>query len=223
MTPFYSQFNGTIIEDFTIGSDDCDVDAIPADKYCNGPLRPGRLYKFKIRAFTTGEKFTDTVFSYTIATDPDNTALIFGITFPAILLVVIGIIYFVLRHKRMGPFSKPFRKDGLNSNGLRTDHETLSIAESEIMTSRPIKLKDFGDHYRIMSADSDFRFAEEFELLKHVGRDKPCAAADLPVNRPKNRFTNILPYDHSRVKLHTDDEEGSDYVSTISSRISHSV
>ncbi len=79
--------------------------------------------------------------------------------------------------------------------------------------SRPVKLKDFADHYRFLSADSDFRFSEEFELLKHVGRDKPCNAADLPVNRPKNRFTNILPYDHSRIKLMpSDDEEGSDYI-----------
>lgn len=74
-------------------------------------------------------------------------------------------------------------------------------------------MKDFAEHYRYLSADSDFRFSEEFELLKHVGRDKPCNAADLPVNRPKNRFTNILPYDHSRVKLlPSDDEEGSDYI-----------
>lgn len=64
-----------------------------------------------------------------------------------------------------------------------------------------------------MSADSDFRFSEEFEELKHVGRDQPCTAADLPCNRPKNRFTNILPYDHSRFKLQpVDDEEGSDYI-----------
>lgn len=63
-----------------------------------------------------------------------------------------------------------------------------------------------------MSADSDFRFSEEYEALKNVGRSLPCLAADLPVNRPKNRFTNILPYDHSRVKLQpSDDEEGSDY------------
>lgn len=64
-----------------------------------------------------------------------------------------------------------------------------------------------------MSADSDFRFSEEFEELKHVGREQPCMAADLPCNRPKNRFTNILPYDHSRFKLQpVDDEEGSDYI-----------
>ena len=64
-----------------------------------------------------------------------------------------------------------------------------------------------------MSADSDFRFSEEYEEFKHVGRDQLCAAADLPVNRPKNRFTNILPYDHSRVKLSgADDEDGSDFI-----------
>lgn len=64
-----------------------------------------------------------------------------------------------------------------------------------------------------MSADSDFRFSEEFEELKRVGRDQICAAADLSVNRPKNRFTNILPYDHSRFKLQSsDDEDGSDYI-----------
>lgn len=57
------------------------------------------------------------------------------------------------------------------------------------------------------------RFSEEFEELKHVGRDQPCTFADLPCNRPKNRFTNILPYDHSRYKLQpVDDDEGSDYI-----------
>lgn len=91
--------------------------------------------------------------------------------------------------------------------------DNMSLPDSVIETNRPILIKNFAEHYRLMSADSDFRFSEEFEELKHVGRDQPCTFADLPCNRPKNRFTNILPYDHSRFKLQpVDDEEGSDYI-----------
>lgn len=83
----------------------------------------------------------------------------------------------------------------------------------EIPISRPIRLDNFANHYRVMSADSDLRFSEEFDELKHVVPNQPCTFADLPCNRPKNRFTNILPFDHSRFKLQpVDDEEGSDYI-----------
>ncbi|KAL7072525.1 hypothetical protein ACQ4LE_008066 [Meloidogyne hapla] len=79
--------------------------------------------------------------------------------------------------------------------------------------SRPVQISDFIEHVRLMSADSDFRFSEEYEQLRSVGLGQTCIAADLSPNRPKNRFTNILPYDHSRVKLkQTDDDDGSDYV-----------
>ncbi len=81
--------------------------------------------------------------------------------------------------------------------------------------SNPVTLSAFPDHVHDMSADSDFKFSEEFEDLKHVGREQSTNASELPVNRNKNRFTNILPYDHSRVKLlPTDDEEGTDYINS---------
>ncbi len=76
-----------------------------------------------------------------------------------------------------------------------------------------MRKRDFGEHVRLMSADSDFRFSEEYEDLKQVGKNLPVTASDLPCNRNKNRFTNILPFDHSRVKLVSiDDEEGTDFV-----------
>ncbi|XP_048512259.1 tyrosine-protein phosphatase 10D isoform X3 [Athalia rosae] len=104
------------------------------------------------------------------------------------------------------------RSQGRKTTETRATDD-LSLPGSVIEISRPIRVESFADHYRMMSADSDFRFSEEFEELKHVGRDQPCTAADLPCNRPKNRFTNILPYDHSRFKLQpVDDEEGSDYI-----------
>jgi len=203
----YNPFNGSGSEDFTdfiIGKDDC----AERHGWCNGPLKPGTYYYFKIRAFTETSKYSETNWSQGISTDPDNTAILVGITVPLVPLVLILIAFFVLRKLHCTAFRKATSSQ---NRGPPADLE--SLPDSVIETSRPVKLKDFAEHYRIMSADSDFRFSEEYEEFKHVGRDQACTAADLPVNRPKNRFTNILPYDHSRVKLQpTDDEEGSDFI-----------
>ncbi|OUC40052.1 Protein-tyrosine phosphatase [Trichinella nativa] len=85
---------------------------------------------------------------------------------------------------------------------------------SSLDDTRPVDQVDFASHVRAMGADSDFLFSEEFEELKSVGRNQSMSAADLPSNRYKNRFTNILPYDHNRVKLIAvdDDDPGSDYI-----------
>ncbi|RCN33713.1 Protein-tyrosine phosphatase [Ancylostoma caninum] len=65
----------------------------------------------------------------------------------------------------------------------------------------------------MMAADSDFRFSEEYEILRNVGCGQSYNAAELPANKAKNRFANILPYDHSRVRLaQVSDQEGADYV-----------
>jgi hypothetical protein len=121
-------------------------------------------------------------------------------------LILFGILFLVIIYIRRR------RSAGRKATDTRTN-DNMSLPDSVIETSRPVRIENFANHYRLMSADSDFRFSEEFEELKHVGRDQPCTFADLPCNRPKNRFTNILPYDHSRFKLQpVDDEEGSDYV-----------
>lgn len=41
-----------------------------------------------------------------------------------------------------------------------------------------------------------------FQELKSVGLDLSHDAADLPVNRPKNRYTNILPCESLTAKHH---------------------
>ncbi|KAM4523845.1 receptor-type tyrosine-protein phosphatase O isoform 2-T2 [Fundulus diaphanus] len=77
----------------------------------------------------------------------------------------------------------------------------------------PVQLDDFEAYFKDMSKDSAYKFSLQFEELKSIGLDVSHDAADLPVNRPKNRYTNILPYDCSRVKLismHND--EGADYI-----------
>ena len=84
------------------------------------------------------------------------------------------------------------------SFGIKAKPSLKVLIKDDIQQSKPIKLKDFSERYRIMSADSGFQFSKEYEELKRVGREKPCAAADMLVNQSKNRYSDILPYDHSR-------------------------
>ncbi|ETE65402.1 Receptor-type tyrosine-protein phosphatase O, partial [Ophiophagus hannah] len=77
----------------------------------------------------------------------------------------------------------------------------------------PVQLDDFDSYVKDMAKDSDYKFSLQFEELKLIGLETPHFAADLPMNRSKNRYTNILPYDFSRVQLVSmNEEEGSDYI-----------
>lgn len=213
----FNPFSNSIVEEFVIGSADCFDSRSNERYYCNGPLKPGTNYRVKIRAFTANDKFTDTTYSQIITTDADNTAVLVGILLPLTLLTLLSFGIIFMKQRQLGPFTRPLKGNGRQLTGSAINPtfngDEISINIRDFNTSRPVDLKNFAVHFHDMSADSDFRFSEEFELLKNIGLDKTVKVADLPVNRPKNRFTNIVPYDHSRVKLlPTDDEEGSDYI-----------
>ncbi|KAK3875168.1 hypothetical protein Pcinc_019949, partial [Petrolisthes cinctipes] len=204
VTEPYYPFNFSSVEDFIVGNDKNCVRRIG---YCNGDLKPGTTYRVKIRAYTARDKFADTYFSHPITTEFKSGNVGLAVAIPVLLLLLVVVVVVIMRRRRVCLFPKKAM------DASRKDSDMHSLPDSLIETSRPVKLKDFAGHYRFMAADSEYHFSEEYEALKHVGHDLQRGAADLPVNRPKNRFTNILPYDHSRVKLQpTDDEEGSDYI-----------
>jgi protein tyrosine phosphatase len=58
----------------------------------------------------------------------------------------------------------------------------------------------YEEEYLILDQRSDNNFFGDFqEALKHV-------------NRAKNRYSNVLPLDRTRVVLNSTDEPGSDYI-----------
>ncbi|KAJ3608007.1 hypothetical protein NHX12_025058 [Muraenolepis orangiensis] len=78
---------------------------------------------------------------------------------------------------------------------------------------QPIPAGMFEDHVRQMSRDDNRGFSEEYESFIPVGVEQTRKAAIIPDNKAKNRFTNVLPYDWSRVKLSPlIQEDNSDYI-----------
>lgn len=67
--------------------------------------------------------------------------------------------------------------------------------------SRAQILQEFNVQCQALAANDNRGFKQEFEELSDVGKDLPTRAGDSEVNREKNRYPYILPYDHCRVRL----------------------
>jgi protein tyrosine phosphatase len=79
-------------------------------------------------------------------------------------------------------------------------------------TMEPIPIDKFKDHVERMHSNDDYLFSEEYNSIEphHAPTSIAC---HLSCNISKNRYANIVAYDHSRVKLSEDpNKEGSDYI-----------
>ncbi|RVE59552.1 hypothetical protein OJAV_G00190000 [Oryzias javanicus] len=86
-----------------------------------------------------------------------------------------------------------FRRKNLFTDGFKQP----STKEKDISSA------NFPDHFHQLSLDENRGFGQEYEDLAAVGTEQARRAALLPDNKPKNRFTNVLPYDWCRVKLNS--------------------
>ncbi|XP_018083722.1 receptor-type tyrosine-protein phosphatase H isoform X2 [Xenopus laevis] len=187
-------------DQFKILADGADKETVPKQD-CRKDvtiqnLQPARKYKIAVVTVANNKQA-----SLIISCDTDNVGVIVGSIFGVLLfMLLVGLLaYFVLR-KRRG-LKNPFGKDSSNLEKIKTKR-VPSVIKTE-----------FSDYYQRQQADSDFGFAEEYQQLSTVGTDQSKRAAELPENRNKNRFTNVLPYDHSRVKLNQiDGNDTTDYI-----------
>uniref|UniRef100_A0A8C9VCQ8 protein-tyrosine-phosphatase n=1 Tax=Scleropages formosus TaxID=113540 RepID=A0A8C9VCQ8_SCLFO len=199
-------------------------------------LRPATAYNCSVTSYSYSTPSEPTYVGVSTPAREMNpsVAAISALAVLSVLLVsLIALILLVLRKKHLqmtrecsaGTFVNfaSFERDGkLPYNWRRSLFAFLTLLPSCLWTDYllafyinpcPVQLDDFDAYVKDMSKDSAYKFSLQFEELKSVGLDLSHDAADLPVNRPKNRYTNILPYDFSRVKLvsmHND--EGSDYI-----------
>ncbi|XP_053570905.1 receptor-type tyrosine-protein phosphatase mu isoform X2 [Bombina bombina] len=107
-----------------------------------------------------------------------------------------------------------------------TNSETSSLAQTHTYKKREtvdvpyqtgqlhpaIRVADLLQHITQMKCAEGYGFKEEYESF-FEGQTAPWESAKKDENRMKNRYGNIIAYDHSRVRLQsTDDESSSDYI-----------
>ncbi|XP_035710661.1 tyrosine-protein phosphatase Lar isoform X4 [Folsomia candida] len=76
----------------------------------------------------------------------------------------------------------------------------------------PVLINDLSAHIERLKANDNHLFSQEYESVD-PGQQFTWESSNLEVNKPKNRYANVVAYDHSRVVLQpTEGVPGSDYI-----------
>ncbi|XP_078021004.1 protein tyrosine phosphatase receptor type Db isoform X14 [Epinephelus lanceolatus] len=76
----------------------------------------------------------------------------------------------------------------------------------------PVPISELADHTERLKANDNLKFSQEYESID-PGQQFTWENSNLEVNKPKNRYANVIAYDHSRVILSSiEGVPGSDYI-----------
>uniref|UniRef100_A0A672SGG6 protein-tyrosine-phosphatase n=1 Tax=Sinocyclocheilus grahami TaxID=75366 RepID=A0A672SGG6_SINGR len=207
---------------FTLG------DQLDYGGFENRALEAGQEYVFFILAelnSTTGmfvaSPYTDPV----IAPDSDPQPLDAGdgliwVVGPVLAVVfIICIVIAILLYKNKRKDSEPGTKCLLNNAEMMAHNPTDPVEMRRInfqtpgMMSHPlIPISELPEHTERLKANDNLHLSQEYESID-PGQQFTWEHSNLEVNKPKNRYANVIAYDHTRVILApTDGIVGSDYI-----------
>ncbi|XP_047444213.1 protein tyrosine phosphatase receptor type Fa isoform X26 [Mugil cephalus] len=152
---------------------------------------------------------------------------VMGPVLAVILIIIIVIAILLFKRKRTSPAKDEHMvgvKDSLLAHSSdpvemrRLNYQTqgssvLSCPNTARMREHPpIAICDLADHTERLKANDGLHFSREYESID-PGQQFTWEHSNLEVNKPKNRYANVIAYDHSRVILTpVDGVPGSDYI-----------
>ncbi|XP_061620693.1 receptor-type tyrosine-protein phosphatase delta isoform X49 [Phyllopteryx taeniolatus] len=104
------------------------------------------------------------------------------------------------------------RRLNFQTPGTRSPGHPSSLHLSSMASHPPIPVMDLAEHLEHLKANDNLKFSQEYESID-PGQQFTWEHSNLEVNKPKNRYANVIAYDHSRVLLSAiDGIPGSDYI-----------
>ncbi|XP_071010623.1 protein tyrosine phosphatase receptor type Fa isoform X2 [Oncorhynchus clarkii lewisi] len=161
------------------------------------------------------------------AEDPEML-WVMGPVLAVVLIIIIVIAILLFKRKRASPSAKDEHSAGVKDSLLahssdpvemrRLNYQTQGSSDPSCpntprMREHPlISTTDLANHIERLKANDGLRFSQEYESVD-PGQQFTWEHSNLEVNKPKNRYANVIAYDHSRVILASvDGVPGSDYI-----------
>ncbi|XP_068195895.1 receptor-type tyrosine-protein phosphatase F-like isoform X6 [Antennarius striatus] len=161
-------------------------------------------------------------------TDQPEMLWVMGPVLAVILIIAIVIAILLFKKKRASPLPKDDHSGGVKDSLLANSSDPVEMRRLNYQTPGPssnrcpntprmrehppIPVIDLADHIERLKANDSLRFSQEYESID-PGQQFTWENSNMEVNKPKNRYANVIAYDHSRVVLTSVDAvPGSDYV-----------
>ncbi|XP_061620679.1 receptor-type tyrosine-protein phosphatase S isoform X35 [Phyllopteryx taeniolatus] len=211
-------------KDFTLG------DGKFYGDFENKQLQSGQEYIFFVLAaleisdniMYATSPYSDLVVSADIDPQPiiDEEEGLIWVVGPVLAVVfIICIVIAILLYKRKRAESEARKGSLPNSKEMPLHHPTdpvelrrLNFQTPGMASHPPIPVMDLAEHLEHLKANDNLKFSQEYESID-PGQQFTWEHSNLEVNKPKNRYANVIAYDHSRVLLSAiDGIPGSDYI-----------
>nr|XP_020657998.1 receptor-type tyrosine-protein phosphatase delta isoform X9 [Pogona vitticeps] len=136
-----------------------------------------------------------------------------------IICIVIAILLYKSKPDRKRAETDSRKSSIPNSKEIPSHHPTdpvelrrLNFQTPGMASHPPIPILELADHIERLKANDNLKFSQEYESID-PGQQFTWEHSNLEVNKPKNRYANVIAYDHSRVLLSAiEGIPGSDYI-----------
>ncbi|XP_067271374.1 receptor-type tyrosine-protein phosphatase S isoform X24 [Pseudorasbora parva] len=85
-------------------------------------------------------------------------------------------------------------------SGLSSPVSEAGFDYESMMNHPPIPISELAEHTDLLKANDNLKLSQEYESID-PGQQFTWEHSNLEVNKPKNRYANVIAYDHSRVIL----------------------